>query len=77
MYLGGMPEAAECEVRQGVNIWPIVLNPARMAATLARRVRYKLDFSAVDSDRMTLAAIHAASGVEETRRSLFDEIVIP
>ena len=44
---------------------------------LAQRTGYKLDFLAVDSDRMMIATIHAASGVEETLRSLFDEIVIP
>lgn len=44
---------------------------------LAQRAGYKLDFAAVDSDRMMIATIHAASGVEETLRSLFDEIITP
>lgn len=44
---------------------------------LAQRAGYKLDFAAVDSDRMMIATIHAASGVEETLRNLFDEIITP
>ena len=44
---------------------------------LAQRAGYKLDFSAVDSDRMTIATIHAASGIEDTLHDLFDEIVVP
>ena len=44
---------------------------------LAQRAGYKLDFSAVDSDRMMIATIHAASGVEETLRNLFDEMIAP
>lgn len=44
---------------------------------LAQRAGYKLDFSAVDSDRMMIATIHAASGIEETLHSVFDEIITP
>lgn len=44
---------------------------------LAQRAGYKLDFAATDSDRMMIATIHAASGVEETLRNLFDEIILP
>lgn len=44
---------------------------------LAQRAGYKLDFSAVDSDRMMIATIHAASGVQETLRNLFNEIILP
>ena len=44
---------------------------------LAQRVGYKLDFAAADSDRMMIATIHAASGIEDTLRSLFDEMIIP
>lgn len=44
---------------------------------LAQRAGYKLDFAAVDSDRMMIATIHAASGIEETLRNVFDEIVTP
>lgn len=44
---------------------------------LAQRAGYKLDFAAVDSDHMMIATIHAASGVEETLRNLFDEIITP
>lgn len=42
---------------------------------LAQRAGHKLDFSAVDSDRMMIATIHAASGVEDTLRELFNEMV--
>lgn len=44
---------------------------------LAARNGYKLDFSAVDSDRMMLATIHAASGVQDTLLQVFDEIITP
>lgn len=44
---------------------------------LAQRAGYKLDFAAVDSDRMMIATIHAASGIEETLRNVFDEIITP
>jgi len=44
---------------------------------LAQRAGYKLDFSAVDSDRMMIATIHASSGIEETLHNLFDEIITP
>lgn len=44
---------------------------------LAQRAGYKLDFAAVDSDRMMIATIHAASGIEETLRDVFDEIITP
>ena len=44
---------------------------------LAQRAGYKLDFAAVDSDRMMIATIHAVSGIEDTLRSLFDKIIIP
>ena len=44
---------------------------------LAQRAGYKLDFSAVDSDRMMIATIHAASGVADTLRELFNEIITP
>ena len=44
---------------------------------LAVRAGYKLDFSAVDSDRMMLATIHAASGIQDTLLQVFDEIVTP
>lgn len=43
---------------------------------LVQRSGYKLDFSAVDSDRMMIATIQAASGVDTALRELFDEIVI-
>lgn len=44
---------------------------------LAQRAGYKLDFASVDSDRMMIATIHAASGIEETLHDLFEEIVTP
>ena len=44
---------------------------------LAQRAGYKLDFAAVDSDRMMIAIIHAASGIEETLHNVFDEIITP
>ena len=44
---------------------------------LAAQNGYKLDFSAVDSDRMMLATIHAASGVQDTLLQVFDEIITP
>lgn len=44
---------------------------------LAQRAGYKLDFAAVDSDRMMIATIHAASGIEETLRNVFDVIMTP
>lgn len=44
---------------------------------LAQRAGYQLNFSAVDSDRMMIATIHAASGIESTLRELFNEIVTP
>ena len=44
---------------------------------LAQRAGYKLDFAAVDSDRMMIATIHAASGIEETLHNVFDEIITP
>lgn len=44
---------------------------------LAQRAGYKLDFAAVDSGRMMIATIHAASGIEETLRNVFDEIITP
>lgn len=44
---------------------------------LTQRAGYKLDFAAVDSDRMMIATIHAASGIEETLRNLFNEIITP
>ncbi len=44
---------------------------------LVQRAGYKLDFPAVDSDRMIIATIQAASGVDTALRELFDEIVIP
>lgn len=44
---------------------------------LAVRAGYKLDFSAVDSDRMMLATIHAASGIETSLLQVFDEIITP
>lgn len=44
---------------------------------LVQRAGYKLDFTAVDSDRMMIATIHAASGVEKTLYNLFDEIITP
>lgn len=44
---------------------------------LAQRAGYKLDFSAIDSDHMMIATIHAANGIQETLRDLFNEIVIP
>lgn len=44
---------------------------------LAQRAGYRLDFSATDSVHMLIATIHAASGVEETLRSLFNKIVMP
>lgn len=44
---------------------------------LAQRAGYRLNFAATDSDRMMIATIHAASGIEETLRNLFDEIITP
>ena len=44
---------------------------------LAQRAGYKLDFAAADSDRMMIATIHAASGIEETLHDLFEEIISP
>lgn len=44
---------------------------------LVQRAGYKLDFPVVDSDRMMIATIQAASGVDTALRELFDEIVIP
>lgn len=42
---------------------------------LAQRAGYKLDFSAVDSDHMMIATIHAASGIEDTLRDIFEKII--
>lgn len=44
---------------------------------LAQRAGYKLDFSSIDRDEMMIATIHAASGITDTLKKLFDEIVIP
>lgn len=42
---------------------------------LAERFGYHLDFSAVDSELMMLATIHAASGVLDTLLHVFDQII--
>jgi cell filamentation protein len=42
---------------------------------LANRAGYKLNFAAVDSDRMMLATIHAASGIGDSLIHIFDEIL--
>ena len=42
---------------------------------LAHRAGYKLNFALVDSDRMMLAAIHAASGIEDSLVQIFDEVL--
>ena len=44
---------------------------------LAQRAGYKLDFASADSDRMMIATIHAASGIEESLHDLFEEIISP
>ena len=42
---------------------------------LAYRAGYKLNFASLDSDRMMLATIHAASGIQDSLIQIFDEIV--
>lgn len=42
---------------------------------LAQRAGYKLNFASVDSDRMMLATIHAASGIEDSLIQIFDEVL--
>lgn len=42
---------------------------------LAQRAGYKLDFSAVDSDRMMIATIQAAQGVADLLRQIFQEAI--
>lgn len=42
---------------------------------LAREAGYKLDFSAVDSDTMMLATIHASGGIMDTLLQVFDFII--
>lgn len=42
---------------------------------LVRRAGYHLNFAAVDSDKMMLATIHAASGVTDLLRQVFDQIL--
>ena len=44
---------------------------------LVQRTGYKLDFAAVDSDRMMIATIQAASGIDTALQEIFDEIVVP
>lgn len=42
---------------------------------LAQRAGYRLNFAGVDSDRMMIATIHAASGISDTLYQVFEEIV--
>lgn len=42
---------------------------------LAQRAGYKLNFALVDSDRMMLATIHAASGIQDSLIQIFDEVL--
>ena len=42
---------------------------------LALRAGYKLNFASLDSDRMMLATIHAASGIQDSLIQILDEIV--
>lgn len=42
---------------------------------LALRAGYQLNFAGVDSDRMMIATIHAASGISDTLREVLDEII--
>lgn len=42
---------------------------------LAQRAGYRLNFAGVDSDQMMIATIHAASGVTETMRQVFEQIL--
>lgn len=42
---------------------------------LSQRAGYKLNFASVDSDRMMLATIHAASGIEDSLIEIFDEVL--
>jgi cell filamentation protein len=44
---------------------------------LAKQSGYHLDFSGVDRDRMMIATIHAASGIEDDLRQIFEELLIP
>ncbi|WP_409967424.1 Fic family protein [Bengtsoniella intestinalis] len=42
---------------------------------LALQAGYSLDFAKIDSDRMMIATIHAASGVRDTLLQVFDEMI--
>ena len=42
---------------------------------LAQRAGYILNFAEVDSDRMMVATIHAASGIQDTLIQIFNEII--
>lgn len=42
---------------------------------LAKRAGYELNFAAVDSDQMMIATIHAASGITDTLRQVFEQII--
>lgn len=42
---------------------------------LAKRAGYELNFAAVDSDQMMIATIHAASGITDTLRQVFKQII--
>ena len=42
---------------------------------LAQRAGYHLNFAGVDSDEMMIATIHAASGILDTLRQVFEQIV--
>lgn len=42
---------------------------------LAQRAGYRLNFAWVDSDEMMIATIHAASGISDTLRQVFERIV--